>query len=784
MSGWFRLTAAAAACLVAWWLAGCQDGTGPDDGGAIPCAADADCPAGQRCEQGVCVPTAGCSDDGDCPAGMVCNRVSGECVLAGPGDGDDGDAPDGQDGGPGDAADGADGDPAGPDALACTAGHQRCVDGERIETCVDGQAWELTQVCEAALGESCDNFQIRCLTPCQAGLGAASNTGCVFWPLALSNRGNEGYDAGSGEHRWGAGLRLFVANPGAETASLNLSDHFQSFDLGAVGSIPAGGSVVIDLPQVPAGQVPERHVLDGSQVSYAAFRLESDQPVVAYQFNPANMAVASADASLLLPQRALGKYHQVLTVPHSTKTVGDQTYHHPAGFAVVATRDDTHVSVRVTAPTSPLVVPAYDDQALAEGHDLSALSAGEQRTFVLNRHEVLNLVTAEPAACGQVKDPVGEHQSICIRPDNFITGFSCNVYARWFCQPGADLSGTRVIADAPVAVFAHAAGAMVPYYMFGSEHLEAQLPPIETWGKTFLLGRLAPRYRYYGCTRGNQYTNHESTCPFGSGEAFYRIVAAQDDTRVMIYTPIDPVTIEEAPKDFNYYNQVDWVTAPTDWPAIAGVACVDPDQQGFCVAEHVLDAGEVLSFDDVFNHVIMADKAVLVSRLIPAEEYVGIPYSDAPDAYQQLLMFKGGDPAMDIVVPSDQFRSAYVVNVVGALRYGYLGLVARAGDRIVLDEGTAGEVILDTADGSWDSIGFDYVSRFYEVHNTSNRDRPREVPGATYSDVLEGGGVHTLRGLEGATFGVQIYGFDHYVSYDYPGGLSLEDTNPGYMPGD
>ena len=68
---------------------------------------------------------------------------------------------------------------------------------------------------------------------------------------------------------------------------------------------------------------------------------------------------------------------------------------------------------------------------------------------------------------------------------------------------------------------------------------------------------------------------------------------------------------------------------------------------------------------------------------------------------------------MTTIVPVDQYRSDYAIYVVSELDYGYLGLIAEQGAQIVLDEGTDAEVLLDTADGTWENVGWGYVSRFY-----------------------------------------------------------------------
>jgi hypothetical protein len=660
----------------------------------------------------------------------------------------------------------------------CQAGERRCVAGTHLEICSPEQHWVPDEICDAESHRSCDNALVRCLTACEARMVDISNLGCIFWPVVLANYGNEGYDSGPSGPSY-VGVRLSVSNPNAETVTLALSDRYASYDLGADAIVPAHGSVSFVLPRMAAGGVADRHVVDGSTIAYAAFRLESSAPVFATQFNPADMRIASSDASLLLPENTLGTAYYPMSVPHSTKQIDSSLYHRASGFVVVATKNGTTVTVRAAAQTAPLAIAAHETEARAENHPLAPLAAGETRAFRLNAYEVLSLETAPSAAlCPQDKpsDPV--HGRICVKTDDFSRGLGCYVYGRRFCQPGPDLTGSFVAADKPVAVFSAAKNAMVPFYMFGTEHLEEQVPPVTAWGRTYVLGRLAPRYRYYTCSRGNLLGTHLSTCPFGSGVSIYRVLASADGTLVTIHTPTAPVTIEEAPKDYNAHGQTDWTTSPTDpnhWGAVAGRPCVDDG--GTCRVEVPLNAGQVLELRDVFNHLITSNHAILVQRLIPGEEYVGIPGAIDPSPYVELLWRKGGDPAMTYVVPAGQFRNHYAIQVVGDLAYGYLGLVAPRDARILLDEGTAAEVLLDAADGTWEPVGPQHVVRFYEIHNLSPRDRPREVPDAGPGSLKRGGGMHTLRGVDGVRFGVEVYGFDHYVSYAYPGGLALMPIN-------
>ncbi len=648
----------------------------------------------------------------------------------------------------------------------CVAGAVECPTSTSLRRCVAGQ-WSPDEPCPP--DAVCSPAGRACLTPCAAAAERMSNTGCGFWLVELANNGNEGYDGAVPEPRWTAGAQVFVVNPNARAVMLSLADREGPLDLGENATVAAGATALIALPVVAAGSRANRYAVAGSTLGYTALHLASDLPIVAYQFNPAQRNIASFDASLLHPEHALGGQYMGLTVAHSLKRVDGLLAHRPGRLTIVATAADTVVTVTPTAATSALVVLPEDLRASAETHDLSALVAGVARTFRLQPFEVLQLEsTADPADCPLTKTAIPEHGSICIDADNGVTGVWCNVYGRTFCQPGADLSGTRIEATAPVAVFGGSSHAAVPYWMFGTEHLEEQLPPVDRWGTRYLLTRIEPRYRYYTCSRGNGLGTHDSTCPFGSGVTFFKVLAAAPDTVVRIHTPLAPVTVTEAPREFNYHHQTDWTTRVV---TVGGLPCtVEGD---LCVVSLTLQAGQTFAFNDVFAHVVEASAPVLVGRFIPGEEYVGIPFSDAPGPYELTLQYKGGDPSFSLVVPLDQYRAEYTFYVPGELRYGYANVALRTGDSLVLDEGTPNERLIGPDDAAFEALTGLYRTRIYEIHNLSPYDPPRELPGAPYSAVLDGGGAHTVRSTSGSPFGIEVYGFDHYVSYMYPGGADL-----------
>ena len=57
----------------------------------------------------------------------------------------------------------------------------------------------------------------------------------------------------------------------------------------------------------------------------------------------------------------------------------------------------------------------------------------------------------------------------------------------------ADLSGSLVTSDKPVAVFGGHQCANVPSGATFCDHIEEEMPPVSTWGKTFVTEPLATR---------------------------------------------------------------------------------------------------------------------------------------------------------------------------------------------------------------------------------------------------------------------------------------------------
>ena len=60
-------------------------------------------------------------------------------------------------------------------------------------------------------------------------------------------------------------------------------------------------------------------------------------------------------------------------------------------------------------------------------------------------------------------------------------------------RPDYDLTGSRIEASAPVAVFSGHACAFVPYTVWACDHLEEQMLPLESWGERYVVPRTEPQ---------------------------------------------------------------------------------------------------------------------------------------------------------------------------------------------------------------------------------------------------------------------------------------------------
>ncbi len=340
-------------------------------------------------------------------------------------------------------------------------------DDRTVTYCAEnGTEWVELFECEE--GTSCRGGE--CLDACGIAAYDRSYVGCEYWPVDLYNASREGND----DSEFG----VAVYNP-HDTRSANIEIRRPSGSSSivmATGSVGPGGLSTFLLGNTLR--------LGAASKSLSAYRLNSDIPVSVVQMNPSDngQEIHSNDATLLLPSGNLGKEYFNLTLPHlrSQKfSIPISIGQRPSGFVVVGTYDGiTNVTVTVPVPTR-------------SGTNLSAMSAGQTRTFQLQQYEVLNLATVN-------------------KTDDQCTS---DIFATTGCYD-YDLSGAFVTSDREIAAFGTHACVFVPEDQWACDHIEHQLLPLTTWGKEYFAIRPYPRNATY------------------PEAAFYRIIASEDGTHV------------------------------------------------------------------------------------------------------------------------------------------------------------------------------------------------------------------------------------------------------------
>ena len=358
-------------------------------------------------------------------------------------------------------------------AVVCTPGIAECNTQKDYKICSDdGQGYGDPVSCKT--GATC--FGGKCLSLCEANLKVASNVGCEYWSADLPNypdpfKNAQGLTPEDVPHS------VVVSNPGVYDATITFTVQAVCGDgsqciVDTQCKTKMGGKVqncgdlsgaayplVVPNPVVPAGKAVEFKMpvmnVQGDGIWDKGIHITSDQPVVAWQFNPFNAeGAASNDGSLLLPQNALGKQYYAVTRPSGVAMMGNLPAQSGYFTVIAASKGTTNVSVTLTAKVAgnPSV-------------NIPALAAGQTFKVALQQYQVLNL----------------EGLSVLD-----------------FKTPPADLTGSYISADKPIAVFGgHEEDVenlkSIPGDGCCAEHVEEQLMPLESWGSEALCVKTHPR---------------------------------------------------------------------------------------------------------------------------------------------------------------------------------------------------------------------------------------------------------------------------------------------------
>jgi hypothetical protein len=463
----------------------------------------------------------------------------------------------------------------------CTPGERYCgSNGIHVYTCdATGTGGCYTESCASPpLDGLC--YEGNCVAVC--GEGLKSYEGCEFYATDLDNAtvycsgpGSDFCDAAGQQYAVG----LSNPNPGKSAhiiiTSGTLPPELATAECQGEDTVPAPNNFMAAGVVPPKGfkvfKLPPRNI-NGTEKAKRAYRVGSNIPVTVYQFNPLdNVDVFSNDASLLMPTTTADKEYYAMTRAELDSSL--------RGFVTVVgvSRETTTVTVTASAKTGG-------------GSGVPALRKGQSTTQTLERFEVLNIES----------NGVGE-----------------------------DLTGTHIVADRNVIVYAGHEAANAPIEIsdciagkcVGTErdctsvrdcigdvpccadHLEEQIYPVSAWGREYLAVRSYRR---------------------GSAEDLWRVLSSKDGTEVALA------------------------------PLPAGV--VVPD---------VLDAGEWFEFKAEDDLVISANQPILVGQFLTGQNYANAGI---------------GDPAFMLAVPLKQLRRTYVFFAPDKYAKDYVSVAVRDDD--------------------------------------------------------------------------------------------------------
>jgi hypothetical protein len=572
----------------------------------------------------------------------------------------------------------------------CEPGKGRC-DGQTASLCdATGDSFTFVDECDVDAGEACRDG--GCQKLCAVAATRRSNVGCEYWAVDLDNaRVSDMLNAAAQQ------FAVVISNPQPDIAATvrieqDDSEPGQENDPTQVieAVVPAFSARVFRLgPREVDGSPPGKfNAGTHTALTRAAYRITSTMPIVAYQFNPLeNVNVFSNDASLLKPVEALTPpgaglrdAYVVLGWPQTiAKTDDPRTNFDPtnpsdlrAFLTLVGTREDTRVRIR----SSVRVVP---------GGPVEETMPGEEIELTLQPFDVLNLETG---------------------------GFN------------ADFTGSLVQADGPIVAFVGSEASDAPFFPDLShrdccaDHLEEQLDPIRTAGKSFIAAVSPNR-----------------------AEA---IVAAGS-------------TIGEAPQ-FESFR----VIAVTDRGARVTTTLANREGRF-----ELAGKGSFVDVSSAEHFAIVSDEPVMLASISPSQEAANVPRG-----------LPGGDPSLLIFPPIEQFRTRYVFLTPDKYSFDFVRIMAPAEATIVFDgvalEDLTGCVEQPAGSAATPSTATDLASKWvvYSCQLSFPEIDPDLAAPANLTPGEQNDGVHRIESSH--KVGVLVDGFDSFVSYAYAAGTELE----------
>jgi len=341
----------------------------------------------------------------------------------------------------------------------------RC-DGQVVEVCnADGAGETARETCDNSRAIACRDGTCQAL--CEHARRVKSNVGCEYWAADLDNAMVDISRNAAAQQ-----FAVVISNPQPDLAA-NVTIEQDDGLPGAPSEVrPVAQATILPLNletfrlgprEVDGSPDGEFNTGTGTALTRHAYRIKSQVPIVAYQFNPLeNVNVFSNDASLLKPVEALtydigtmSRAYVVVGWPQTIASTDDpNTNFNPqnptdlrAFLTIIGTRAQTHV--RVTTKTR-----------IIAGGPVAETPPGGVLEATLEPFEVLNLETG---------------------------GIN------------ADFTSSMIDADQPIVVFSGSEASDAPVFQdlaaryCCADHLEEQLDPIRTAGERFVLAHTPSR---------------------------------------------------------------------------------------------------------------------------------------------------------------------------------------------------------------------------------------------------------------------------------------------------
>lgn len=490
-----------------------------------------------------------------------------------------------------------------------------------VERCnANGTAWLSEVVCNAASGQSCGPGG-QCAPACQLAAAAKGSTGCRFWAVDLDNAfvpgGTQSYYDGAN-----APFAVVLSN-----VSASLSAEFSiTSNIGPV--LLDGKSAPLDLSPIPplglrVLYLPARNV-EGTTQDPLAYRVDTTAPVAAYQFNPLeNVGVYSNDASLLLPEVALGQDYIAMSRAQSFTIL--------RGFLTVVATSAGTTQVQLTFGPTTLQTLGGTAKALVNGQlsesPIASYTSNATAYFSLLQGDVLNIETNKVGADLTGTRVHADHNVAVFAGSeaaNAPDTIQCNVSK---CTESQRLTGSKCgVCQGDKKTPCHSNEHCSQFLVCCADHLEMQLPAVSQWGSDHVAVKFEPR---------------------GKEGDLWRILAAQNDTHLTF----DPV--------------------PTD------------SLTGQPVAPAVLQAGGWVEIDtrdsfEVFSAFADGTPApVMVGHFMASQDSPG-PGEQAGDAGT-------GDPAFSLAVPRAQCAAYHVFSVPPKFASSWISIAGPSTANVAVD---------------------------------------------------------------------------------------------------